>query len=364
MKFPRIAYLSNDIGGRDSWPAAAPGLRAFSFAGALQGKAETKIFCPSKPALRSVFHFGDNSPICIYDGDGLSAALQSFAPDIVVSQNGNHLPFTATISRAEIWLDFFSPRFLEFKASERWLDAEKELRRFAQSLQYSSRVICNGSRKMSLLSSISGLEKSSGSPAIHNVPFGFDNEFFNPHSLKRSGSTRKILLGGYSQSWRDSTWITPTLDILQNFDTQIFVLFGSHRGAGRIESAQPEHFSSDNVTFLPTLSLRQYKMLLSQMDLFVDLSQESDERKYAWPARTAMALSSGVPVLHPLQSEISNLIVEKGLGRLISIDNPAFLVDIREAIEDLFSDRLPRFEPPFETSVSATRASILSILEP
>lgn len=358
----RIAYLSNDLGGNEAWPVAAPGLRAQSIAQAIQTKATVRLFCPMQPAQRNLMSFDRESPIRIYQPDELTLAIRKFNPDIIISQNGDHFPLLESFSTAELWCDFFSPRFLEYQAAGRVDAANEELQRFRRSLRSSSRIICNGSRKISLVNMILPDRSDSSDHRISNVPFGIDNPFFTDEYVKEKTLKKLVLLGGYSQDWRDTKWLSTALSILRDHDVNILAFVGNHLGAGKGGLRAPDLLWESNVTLIPTVSLRQYQQILSRVDLFIDLSQESDERYYAMPARTVMALSSGVPVLHPLHTELSELIARGNMGHLMSITDAGFLDQFSEIMERFSLGGLGRFMPPDETSLAATRSSLEFLL--
>jgi glycosyltransferase involved in cell wall biosynthesis len=80
----------------------------------------------------------------------------------------------------------------------------------------------------------------------------------------------------------------------------------------------------------------EYRKFLSQLDVVVDLFDYTLERAYAMVTRTVIALSCGVPVVHPPFTEVAPLVERYDAGWLV---DPAEPDAVGETLRTIKEDR-------------------------
>lgn len=332
----RALVISNDIIPGFGLPVAAPGIRAAGLAEGLRShgidvdvavpqtildRVWTRSLPPAAPDGASIVQPTDLASLI--DGNGYSD---------VIYTNANMAPHLQPRSDIRYIYDLFAPKVLELlcsdeRSSKQWEElASKKERAFALA----DHVFVNGHRKLGyalgwlLRPSVQRIRQErfdkppliTGDPselvtvAEMAVPLPDGIEVRNPSHLP-SGPL-KIAMAGYAQSWSGAdreALIARLLDA----GHELRVLAPRHWGNPHAAAAESLLDSRVHVQ-QGALGYPEFGAWLQSADVSLDLFDQSAERTLAMITRTTVALRLGVPVIHAVDSETSDIVRDHDAG--------------------------------------------------
>ena len=168
-----------------------------------------------------------------------------------------------------------------------------------------------------------------------------------PIPLHFSDNTRRsqvrLVMAGYLQSWlRLGTGIRALEEVLDEGQVELELILPRHWGNLEGEDTDSETQralasikSHSTVQTYRSLGFEEFQEHLSQADVFVDFAEHTLEREYAMVTRTVTALACGVPAVHPVFTEVSDLIADYDAGWLIDVEDSQSLPQtLRQITED------------------------------
>jgi hypothetical protein len=330
----RILVVANEPPPLPGVTTTGPGLRAYTIARALQAA--------SHEVLLVVSDFGDSLPQPV--GDGL-AAIRIDVRTILMSRLGellelqkfdvviftNYIQYIHVIDKieagafraTEFIYDFFAPKLLENRSNPRTTDAtiQTEIALKQRALRVSSAILVNGSKKIPyvtawLLASGADLNKPlipanfAIDPLIGLPAKDFGKRHFESHPPK-------AIIAGHQQPWTANRLdVIRLLQVLA--DNRWELLSCGHPDIAGI-FANPDlvsRFASLKVETFANLPYDSFCCQQASCDILLDVFSRTRERELAYVTRTAVALSHGLPAIHPRWTETGNIINDFGAGWL------------------------------------------------
>jgi hypothetical protein len=326
----RAVVISNDVVPDQGGLVAAPGLRAHGLASGLRAHGidvSTVVVADAVDRYHRVVGPLSEAPdVEVVAGSKLLRFLKSRRPVVAIMINGNQADHLQATRGVRIVYDGFAPRMLEL-AYRGGTYPEADLTELARlegrAMRMADALIVNGARKVpyylaALLQAGRDLRKIPTGVVEMAVPARVA-----PH--RPVGNPPLVALTGYRQDWNPpGSWVDIATEYLGTH-FRALVVEGRHWGAGRaqVESlrwrALLEHPA---VEVRPPLPWQEFTSLWSEVDLAVDLFEQTPERRLAMVTRSVVALAHGIPVAHPPFSEVSPLITEAGAGWLVDPGDP------------------------------------------
>jgi glycosyltransferase involved in cell wall biosynthesis len=134
-------------------------------------------------------------------------------------------------------------------------------------------------------------------------------------------------VAGYLQGWSlPGPWLDRLAARLDPPRATLDLLLSAHWGRRRHDEAALERVAAlaglPGVTRHAAMPYEAYLDLLGRSDVAVDLFPHTLEREYAVVTRSVVALSCGVPVIHPPFTEVAPLVARYDAGWLVDPDDP------------------------------------------
>ena len=382
----RVLVISNDVTPGFGVPVAAPGIRAAGLVDGLRAHGHDVEMTVPKPILDRVWNRptppSPPAGVRIVDPTDLRGLIEQRRPDVVVFTNANMIPHLGPVEGVRFVFDLFAPKILELLSSGRtdrdWADdaARKE-----RAMALADHVWVNGRRKLGyalgwlLRPSVQRIRtEQMGKPALIDgdpmrhlslveMPVPFPNGIGLPEaSAPRSGPLR-IGNAGYAQAWSVLSTEEPTQQLPLSLGHELHVLAPTHWGGATEGTAAP--LPKGVIAHEGPLDYPSFARWIQSMDVIADYFEQSAERHMAMITRSAVALRFGVPIIHGVDSEISDMVREADAGWVVepgdvagwtaainAAADPAELARKREGAHQLATER---FAPAAALAEAAAR---------
>ncbi len=349
----RAFIISNDIVPSLGMPVAAPGLRAFGLAEGLRANgADVKTLVVKGFVDRQWMRFGKSVPhpmgpdTEVIGGFRLSRYLKTHAPATVILINSNQVDNLEPIPGIKYVLDFFAPKMLEMLYHHSGEYPEREIselrQRKVRAIKLADGFIVNGAKKVPYF--LAWLLQADRD--IRDLPFEVVNMCAPlawsgpPRVGPDSGGPVRFAVAGYLHSWSTlGNWVRVMERHLDRSNASLDLMVPWHWSV----SQHYEHTSRGDLDRLAgfgsvsthgPMTFSNFQRFLSGIDVTIDLFQHNLEREYAMVTRSIIALSCGVPVLHPPFTEVSSMISEYDAGWLVDPEDTAALEAVISGIID------------------------------
>lgn len=338
-----ILIVPNERLPRKAQPASGPGLRALHLAIGLSENGHDVMV--AVPALPSGFSESAPKTGCIlFEGinevpislERLPDFIRVRRPDVVIFTNYNNFQYILAkgarvdIGRTKVIYDFFAPRILEQYSGRQLGEAElrAESERKCAALRAADAVILNGSRKAGYLTSWLTMAGASLETPVVQAPFCVPVAPRPAKSEPQKKSGHKIVVSGNRHAWAENRLaIVDLLPKVQDLNWSIV-----HIGAPKFRLLHETRqsyltwYSNGAIESHESLDLSEFISVLQQADIALDVFQTTRERELAYIIRTAVALSTGLPVIHPRNTELGDVIHNAGAGWTYDTENEIFAI--------------------------------------
>lgn len=339
----RVIILSNDIVPGMGMPVAAPGLRAFGLATGLESAGfEVTTVVVSGPVdtqWNAEMPPPSQPGVVILPASALDDFVASRAPCSVILINSNQADRVDRHPGVRYVLDFFAPKMLELAAGSDSDYPTSELAalrdRKLRAIDLADAFIVNGRKKTPyflawLLQTDRDIRKIDIRVVEMCVPSAFDEA--------ERGETVDLVVAGYLQGWSmPGEWLRIVADHVDGETARLHLLTPSHWGKTetRVSEEVRRLKGRTGVVNHDTMLYDDFQHLMSGMDVAVDLFEYNLEREYAMVTRSIVALSCGVPIIHPPFTEVAPMVIEYDAGWIVEPDDYRSVeAAVREAIED------------------------------
>lgn len=338
-----ILLVPNERLPRKAQPASGPGLRALHLAiGLSENGHDVVVVVPALPKDLS-----ENSPRLgpmLFEGiveipvslERLPDFIGVRRPDVVIFTNyinyqyilwrGERIDF----GRTKIIYDFFAPRVLEQHAGRQLGEAElrSESERKCAALRASDAILLNGPRKAGYVTSWLTMAGASLETPVVQAPFCVPVAPRPEKREPRKKADRKIVVSGNRHAWAESGLsVIDLLPKVQDLNWSIL-----HIGTPKfslLDEARRSYltwYKNGAIESYESLDLSEFISVLQQADIALDIFQPTRERELAYITRTAVALSIGLPVIHPRNTELGDVVHATGAGWTYDSENEIFAI--------------------------------------
>jgi len=342
MARPKVILVANDVVPGMGLPVAAPGLRVFGLATGLRSFGFPVTITVPAEVVRAVWSGPVPPPVPagtrVLESGELGEFVAGEAPVVAVLTNSNHIDHVQPARGLHVIVDLFAPKMLELAgrgaggASGR---AAGELReRKLRAIGAADGFIFNGSKKRPyflawLLAGGRDPLETPLEPVFMCLPSRFP-------AGRAAGEVRRLCVAGYRQAWSlPGPWLEHLAARLDPARLTLDLILPTHWGDG-IPPPDPPVVEAlrgnPAVTVHPPLRYGEFLDLLSGVDVAVDLFEHTLEREYAVVTRTVVALSCGVPVVHPSFTEVSPLVAGADAGWLVDPADRAALDEVLDLV--------------------------------
>ena len=342
----RIVVISNDVTLGFGVPVAAPGLRASGLAEGLAAHGHSVITLVPEDLLLQLFGTALPEPPAhtrIVAPSKFMAAIEDVGAEVVVFINSNLTPHLRPVSGVHFVYDLFAPKMLERQASNgvdpaalAQLEAVKH-----RAMALADSMWVNGARKVDYglgwlarpdVDQIRTREFALPSRRSLNLaklvtvvempvplPPGISPKSPN-HQKVTADSVARLGIAGYAQRWSSLQEVHHGHQLLVDSGHDLHSLLPGHWGGN------PDTIPHTSLPVGVTLSegpllFDEFASWVQSMDAMVDVFNPSDERRFAMITRSAVALRLGVPLIHAVDSEISDIVVEHNAGWVLDPDD-------------------------------------------
>ena len=325
-------------------PASGPGLRALNLASGLAAHGHEIIVAtpaiPNRPSKRletsnqPLHADAVEVPIAF---EGLPNFVRIHKPDAVIMTNYINFHYLLAelekknLGNTKLIYDFFAPRILEQRAgniiAKERLAAEIEKKRNA--FRSADAFLLNGSKKLGYVTAWLASSGANLNKPIVEAPFCVPASFPGfPSKPAAKRARQHAIISGSRHAWTSTKLeIVDLLPRLAKLGWQL-----THVGNPRFELAETSsksylpYLNSDNFTSMSDLDFVSFIDTIRDADVAIDVFNMTREREFAYLIRTAVALSAGVPVIHPNNTELSPIIKAHNLGFLYSSPAEVFSI--------------------------------------
>ncbi len=345
----QVVCVSNDVMPGSAVPVAAPGLRVFGLAAGLRAHGFEVTSVVAKSVLNHVWRGGVPAPyrpgtIGLEPGH-LQAFLEARRPAVIVLTNSNQIGHLRPVPGVTLVYDFFAPKMLELSCREGGATEDQLAALRARKLEGLSRadvVIVNGAKKMDYVRD--WLRQAGRDP--ETMPVELVNMCVPLDGQRRAGRAHtdggplRFGIAGYVQPWSlPGAWVQQILDVLDTGKVSLELVTPGHWGGGEAQRPTPAQrriADHPGVHSHQALGYTAFRAFLAELDVIVDLFDHSPERELAMVTRTVVALSCGVPVVHPPFTEVAALIERYQAGWVVDSASPA---EVGEVLDGIAADR-------------------------
>ena len=294
--------------------------------------------------------FGDSLPaapngVAIVSPPELMTHISEIGADTVVFINSNLTPHLYPVAGVSFVYDLFAPKLLEGLAStlggRPFAEAAAEKER---ALALSDAVWVNGRRKMGyalgwlLRDGVDRIRTNDfHKPSLRDrsiadmislvempVPIPRSIELdAQPRTATTAFSGRRAArlgVAGYAQAWSTLSTVAIGHQILVQNGHELHALTPQHWAADP-SVATSNALPPETVVYDGPLPFDEFARWVQSMDAMVDVFEPSAERAFAMITRSAVALRLGVPLIHAVDSEISDLIEFYDAGWVVEPSN-------------------------------------------
>ncbi len=339
----RVIVLSNDVIPGFNVPVAAPGLRAAGIAEGLRSYGHEVTVAVPEDLLAQLF--GADVPPApvgarVVAPPAFMALIDGIEPDAVVFINANLTPHLHPRDGVHFVYDLFAPKVLELEASTGSPAAELE-RKIAdltavktRALGLANAVWVNGARKLDYAhewlhrDDVAKWRSEFGTgPAgdvevtVVDMPVPLPHEVAaldNPKPL--DGRAVRLGIAGYAQQWSTLDEVHPGHQRLVDAGYELHALLPGHWG-GNSDSVPTCALPDAAVRHAGPLGFSEFAAWVQSMDAMVDVFAPSPERRFAMITRSAVAMRLGVPLIHAVDSEISDIVTANNAGWVLDPSN-------------------------------------------
>lgn len=382
----RVLVISNDVIPGFGVPVAAPGLRAMGLAVGLRANGhDVSISVPAD--LLDLLFDGDvpTAPpgTVVVSPTELMTHIDDIKPEVVVFINSNMTSHLEPRSGVRFVYDFFAPKLLESTSSATGgrpfaeIAAEKE-----RALALADEIWVNGRRKMGYALGWmlrDGVEQQRigafGLPSLRTgdltaplrlveMPVPLPDGITLDGANGSSGPRTRLGIAGYAQHWSTLSAVAPGHSILVEHGHELHALTPQHWAAD--PASAPRNELPEGVVYHDgPMPFAEFAAWVQGMDAMVDLFAPTAERSFAMVTRSAVALRLGVPLIHAVDSEISDLVDFYDAGWVLDpedldrwaviaaeVGDPAVLARKRSGAKRISAER---FEPKSALFDAASR---------
>jgi len=359
MSEPTVILVANDVIPGMGLPVAAPGLRAFGLAAGLRRHGCRVITVVDGAPLRSLHPAGEPPALpeatVVREGAAIGEFAAAHSPAVVVITNSNQFDRLRLVPGLHLVVDLFAPKMLELACNPGREDQARAMEvvreRKLRALTAAEGFIVNGAKKVPyFLGWLLAAGRDPNATPLEVVPMGVPAHFAAAPTA-RTGV--RFLVAGYLQGWSvPGPWLDRLAARLDPPHATLDLLLPAHWGRRRHDEAALERVAAlagrPGVTRHAAMPYEAYLGLMGRSDVAVDLFPHTLEREYAVVTRSVVALSCGVPVIHPPFTEVAPLVARYDAGWLVDPDDP-------EAFEAVLDEVLARPEVVAEKGANARR---------
>lgn len=345
----RIVLLSNDVIPGFGVPVAAPGLRAAGLAEGLRGHGHHVTVIVPEDLLHQLFEVTPPAPPSgtrVVSPLNFMDVIDEIAPSVVVFINSNLTPHLQPRDGIHYVYDLFAPKVLELQASHSAspADVEQQILQLSQvkarALGLASSLWVNGSRKVDYAAEwldrddVARHRDEFGTGPIDidaitvvdmavPLPDGIDIAPASRHDSPELEPTasRRLGIAGYAQLWSTLDDVHPGHQRLVDAGHELHALLPGHWG-GNPDSVPVCALPESTVRHQGPLTFAEFSKWVQTMDAMVDVFAPTAERRFAMITRSAVALRLGIPLIHAVDSEISDIVIEHDAGWVLDPDDP------------------------------------------
>lgn len=325
-----VSLITNDVVPGGALPVAAPGLRQFGLAEGLRSHGiDTTIIIPRHVADR---HWsGQPAPTSegtvILSAPSIREYLETRAPSVAVLTNSNQIDHLEGAQGCRLVYDFFAPKVLELVCHQDVETATDDLdalsQRKVRALFASDAILLNGEKKRPYV--IAWLLQTGRD--VREIPIISAPMCVPPDDRRRAveEGTMQVGIAGYLQQWSlPRSWLQVLGAVLDTADVRLHVLLPPHWGGSdeiEISTELADLVDHPKTVRHETKTFSQFREFLSELDLVIDLFERTLEREYAMVTRTVVALTSGLPVVHPTFTEVAPFVQQYEAGWLVDVED-------------------------------------------
>ena len=340
MGKPSVVLVSNDVVPGMAMPVAAPGLRVYGISEGLRAHGFDVSTVVMRGPVASVWRrgippTGQPGTVVCHAGD-LGGYLEQQTPAVVVLTNSNQIDFVRPVEGLRFVLDFFAPKMLELACDSsrgnRAAEMEKLRERKLRAIDLADAFVVNGYKKVPYF--LAWLMQAGRDPRgtpLETVfmPVPAALPVAEEHDILR------IAVAGYLQGWNlPGPWLEHLVDRLETGAASLDVVMPVHWGQSEdLESPRLEKIRDHRaVRSHGAMTFGDFQRFMSGIDVAVDLFGWTLEREYATVTRSIVAISCGVPVVHPPFTEVSPFIAEYEAGWVVDPADLAAVDAVFDAI--------------------------------
>jgi hypothetical protein len=348
--------VSNDVIPAFGVPVAAPGIRAAGLAEGLRAAGhEVELTVPAS-IIEQVWT-GPTPPtpppgVSIVDPVELADFIAARQFSHVAFTNANMAPHLQPTPGTTYIFDMFAPKILELLSSGRTdRDWEKDAAKKERAMALADHVWVNGRRKIGyalgwlLRPSVERIRTEkmgkrrliTGDPMRHvslvEMPVPLPDGVEVRAADHGASTPLRVGVAGYVQRWSALDDVSPAQHIPLELGHEVHMMAPTHWGGSGPETSTDSPFDHPMLTtHRGPLDYPSFARWVQSMDVVADAFEQSAERTMAMITRSAVALRFGVPIVHGVDSEISDLIREYDAGWVVPpSDHGAWKAALTEA---------------------------------
>ena len=352
----KVLVISNDVVPGQAMPVAAPGLRAFGLASGLRQHGFDVSVVTMDGPVDAQWESDIPPPVpedtIVLQGPDLMSYIRSRSPVSVIYTNSNQVNYLEPVNGVRYVMDFFAPKVLELVSSGSEYPADElgKLRtRKIKALELADAIVVNGRKKIPyVLGWILQTSNDANSLPIELAEMAVPGRFEDPPS----DGPLTVSIAGYAQKWSaPGSWIEVLHEPLENGDLRALMVVPPHWGQSSDVSTSDAMIRLSElpgVTRHGALPFAQFRSAIAPTHVSLDMFDYSLEREYAMVTRTVVALSTGLPVIHPPFTEVSPLIEEYDAGWIVDPED-------EQGLEGLLMDLIGHPEEAIRKRENARR---------
>ena len=330
----RVLVISNDVIPGFGVPVAAPGIRAAGLAEGLRDHAHDVTVLVPADLLATLFGQALPDPptgVIIAQPPAIHNIIVDGNYEVVVFINANLTPHLRPIPGVHFVYDLFAPKLLESLAStgatRPWQEGSSVKSR---AMALADSVWVNGHRKLGyglgwlVRPDVDAIRtREFGLPSIVDasvadrlsvveMPVPLPNGLSST-APAREGPGIRLGIAGYAQAWSSLPAVHPGHQLLVDHGFELHALLPGHWG-GTPSSTPSNALPARTVHHHGPMVFEEFARWVQGMDAMVDVFAATAERRFAMITRSAVALRLGVPLIHAVDSEISDIVQQHDAG--------------------------------------------------